>query len=553
MGMMTSREALMQILRSEGVEYIFGLPGSSELLFMDVLEDHPEIKYILGLHECVAAGMAAGYSRASGKVGVVNLHTWPGLGAAMPILLNSRSEGIPLIVTAGRNDTYTQMQDIGSAGNLVGLGNHFAKWSTEVIYAEDLALAIRRAFKVATQPPTGPVFISLPQNVLNENLDFEYQVNPPLSLSRRCSDRETIDSAAELLGIAQTPYFLIGSGIAKMDALLEVTKLAELTGARVYHQTSMTDVNFPTNHPQYMGDTVGLNLGELFRSADVLVAIGTPLFSMTPTPSNPTITTGTEVIQIDSDPWEIAKNFPVAAGIDGDIKLSIAELIDALQKKMSTEARQAANVRAKEIAKQTDQMKETFRQKAQTEKDNIPISISRLMQELAGSLKPGTVLVDESWTCSATLRRSIYFTDPTSYYRGRGQCIGWGMPASIGIKLALPDRPVVAVIGDGSAIWSFQSLWTAASHNIPITYVICSNTSYRTVKTNKIRKMGEQIKGRYLGLDFASPTIDFCQLAQGLGVHGQKVNRPEDLKEALKSVLESEKPALVDIAVEGPV
>ncbi len=551
MSMMTGKKALMELLLSEGVEYVFGIPGVTEVLFMDGLEDYPGIKYILGLHEVVASGMAEGYARTSGKVGVVNLHTGPGVAAAMPMLYNAHLGGVPLLVTAGQQDTRLLMHEPALTGDLVRMASQFTKWSTEVLYAADIPLAIRRAFKIAMHPPTGPVFVSLPQDVLEQNVDFESLPRAP-SFTQLRPDQEAINRAAELLAKARTPAIIVESGVAKNEALPEVVKLAELIGARVY-QPWMADVNFPVSHPQYLEDLdIGsLHAREILQSVDVLVAIGVPLFSQPFHLPEPLLTTNTKVIQIDNDPWEIAKNFPVAAGIQGDIKVSLAELNDVLQKSMSARAHETAEIRAKGIAREKKRMTDAFREKARQERDSVPISVSRLMQELKDALKPGTLVVDDCWSSSRTLRRTMDFTEPESFQRSRGGgSIGWGMSGPLGVKLACPDRPVVAVVGDGSAMWSIQSLWTAAHYDIPVTYVICANARYCQVKIMQKLILGEKAKGRDLGMDLAEPRIDFCQLAQAMGVRGQKVERPEELGEALKSALESGKPGLVEVYIE---
>jgi benzoylformate decarboxylase len=548
---MTGREALMELFLNEGVQYIFGIPGATEVLFMDVLEDHPEINYILGLHEVVALGMAEGYARTSGQVAVVNLHTGAGVAAAMPMLFNARLNRAPLVVTAGQQDTRLLMQEPALAADLLGMAQPLTKWSTEVLYAADIPLAIQRAFKVAAHPPAGPVFVSLPQDVLDQNIDFEYTPRGP-SLTRLRPDREAISRAVELLLTAQTPAIIVESGIAKSGALAEAVELAELIGAPVYDPW-MADVNFPGSHPQYLGD---LNLAtpqtrEMLQAVDVLIAIGVPLFRQPLYFSKPLLTTKTKVIQIHDDPWEIGKNFPVAAGIEGDIKMSLTELNDALRKSMPARARKAAEIRAQQIAKEKQKTIDAFVEKAREERDHVPIAPSRLMQELRDSLKPGTVIVDDCWSCSPILRRTIDFKEPQSFQRTRGGSIGWGMPGSLGVKLACPERPVIGVIGDGSSMWSIQSLWTAAHYDIPVTYLICSNASYCQVKLMKTLLMGEKAKGRYLGMDLDEPRIDFCQLAQAMGVHGQKVERPEQLREVLDSVLGLGKPAVVEVLIES--
>lgn len=552
MAVMTGRKAIMEIFRSEGVEYVFGIPGATEALFMDALEDYPDIKYILGLHESVAVAIAEGYARASGKVGVLNLHTLAGLSSAMGMICNA-SEA-PLVITAGQQDTRAIMQEPELSGDLTGLVRQFTKWGTEVAYAADIPIALRRAFKVAAHPPAGPAFVSLPQNVLAEELDLQYLPSTPTFCQLR-PDREAVNRAAELLSNAQTPVILVGSGITDHDAMPEAVNLAELVGARVY-QPSPADMNFPTAHPQCLGglDLGSQETGELLRSVDVLVAIGIPLFQQPTYLPNPLLTLATKVIQIDSNSWQIGKNFPAAAALEGDIKLSLGELINVLQQNLSPEMRQAATARAREIGKQKEALRQDLLRKAQEARDNIPISPWRLMQDLRESIEPETVIVDDSSSCSPVLRSMIDFSKPKTFYRLRaGGSIGWGIPASLGIKLACPDRRVVAVVGDGSAIFTFQSLWVAAHYNIPVTFVICSNACYRLVRLGRIRQLGDYARNRTLGTELDNPRIDFCQVAQGLGVQGRKVAQPDELKATLRWALELDKPALVEVEVEATI
>lgn len=551
MAVMTGKKAIMEIFRSEGVEYIFGIPGATEVLFMDALEDCPDIKYILGLHESVAVAIAEGYARASGKVGVLNLHTLAGLSCAMGMICNASNA--PLVITSGQQDTRALMQEPELGGDLTGLVRPFTKWDTEVAYAADIPIALRRAFKVAVHPPAGPVFVSLPQNVLAEELDLQYLPSTPTFCQLR-PDREAVNRAAELLSSAQTPAILVGSGITDHDAMPEAIDLAELVGARVY-QSSPADMNFPTAHPQCLG---GLDLSmetrELLRSVDVLVAIGIPLFQQPTYLPSPLLTLATKVIQIDSDSWQIGKNFPVAAALEGNIKLSLGELINVLQQNLSPEMRQAATARAKEVGKQKEALRQELLRKAQEARDNIPISPWRLMQDLRESIGPETVIVDESWSCSSVLRSMIDFSKPKTFYRLRaGGSIGWGIPASLGVKLACPERRVVAVVGDGSAIFTIQSLWVAAHYNIPVTFVVCSNACYRMVRLIRIRQLGDYARNRTLGSELDNPRIDFCQVAQGLGVQGRKVVQPDELKATLRWALESDKPALVEVEVEATI
>ena len=550
MTLMTGGEALMRLFRHEGVEYVFGVPGATEVLFMDALEDHPEIRFILGLHEVVTVGMAEGYARTSGKVAVVNLHTAAGLAAAMPMIFNARLNRAPLLLIGGQQDSRLLMQEPALTGDLVGMARQVTKWSTEVFHAADIPLVIQRALRVASHPPAGPVFVSLPQNVLAEKMDFDYVPRGPLSTRLRPDPKAIAEATAQLI-TAKRPGILVGIGVAQSAALAEAVALAELIGAPVYDPW-MSEVNFPTNHSHYLGDLnlAAAQIRDILKSFDVLVVIGVQLFSQPIYFSEPLLGRQTKVIQIDNDSWEVGKNFPIAAGIEGDIKASLAELCESLGKALSTEGRDQARQRSEGIAREKQKGKEAFLEKARQERDLVPIAVSRLMQELRDSLQPGTRIVDDCWSCSPVLRRSIAFTDVKSYQRIRDGSIGWGMPGALGVKLASPGRPVVAVVGDGSAMWSIQSLWTAAHDQIPVTYVVCANASYCQVKVMKGFLMGEQAKGRYLGVDLDNPRIDLASMARAMGVYGQKVEHPGQLREALSSALESGKPALVEVIIE---
>ena len=553
MAVMTGKEALMQILKIEEVEYVFGIPGATEVVFMDALEDHPEIEYILGLHETVAMGMAEGYARTSGKAGFLNFHTNTGLSASFPLLYNAFEGGVPLIVTAGQQDTRLAAREPALRADLVGLAKPFTKWSTEIINVEDIPLVMNRAFKVALQPPQGPVFVALPQNLLEQKLDFTYS-RGSLPFARLRPDSEAVRAAAGLLKHALNPVMLVEDGVAKNAALAEVVELAELTGSRVYQQW-MSDVNFPVNHPLYLGD-LDVNSASCLKTlgeADVLVAIGTVLFSQAIYTPEPLLPPGIKIIQIDNDPWQIGKNYPVTASLEGDIKVSVSELTSTLKDTLSHQETIAIQKRSDAIATEKKQITEVLRQKAQKEAGNLPIASSRLMMEIRNALKPGARVVDDCWSNSALLRQTLGFSEAKSYQRARGGgSIGWGLPGALGVKLASPDRPVVCISGDGSAMWSVQSLWTAAHYNIPVTYIICANGIYRQVRVMKNRIMGQSpSEGRYLGTDISTPKIDFVGLARSLGLIGTKVDQPGDLAAALKSAFESPGPNLLEVTVDG--
>jgi benzoylformate decarboxylase len=550
---MTGSKALVDLLREEGVEYIFGIPGATELLFMDALEKASDMQYILGLHEVVCAGMAEGYARASGKVGFLNLHTGPGVAAALPMLYNAQSGGVPLVVTSGQNHTRLLQYDPHLSGDIVGMAKLYTKWCTEIVHAEDIPAALQRAFKMAMQPPTGPVLVSIPQNVLEQDVDFRYKPNTVV-YSRLRPDKAALNSAWKILQKAKRPVLFVESGIERCNALEEIIRFAELTGSRVY-QSWMSDVNFPVHHPQYLGDLDPTSppARGVFKDMDMLIGVGCSLFAPGFFNPEPTLPPNARVIQVDENPWEIGKNFPVDCGIQGDIKSALAELNELIERGMSPKEKEEAKGRAEEIAKEKSKLEHQLKVQIENEKDRVPISISRLMTEIRDAMTPESVVVDECWSSSGMLRQVLDLSKPKTFFRSRkGGSIGWGLPGALGVKLGLPHKQVIAVIGDGGAGWSIQSLWTAARYRIPVTFVITNNATYRQVKLVRKMVLGEYpLNERHQGMELDDPVLNFSMIAQSMGVKGERVGDPGDLGRALKAAFDSGEPRLVEVFVEN--
>lgn len=553
MATLSGKEALIKLLQYEGVEYVFGIPGATEILFMDALAKTPDIKYILGLHEIVCAGMAEGYARASGRPGFLNLHTGPGTAAALPMLYNAKAGGVPMVITVGQQDSRLLQYDPHLTGDIVGMGALYTKWCTEIVHAEDISAVIQRAFKMAMQPPTGPVLVSIPQNVLAQSFEFEYKPNTKV-YSRLRPDTSAVDEALEILLQAERPVIFVESGVTRCNALEEVVRFAELIGARVY-QGWMSDVNFPVTHPQYLGD---LNPTEpqaktVLRNVDVVISVGSPLFEQgffNPEWRPPR---ETKLIQIDENPWEIGKNYPVDCGLQGDIKSTLMELNGGIEKNTSTGFHDQIKLRVREITKERSSLDDQLRRRVEEERNDVPISITRLMTEINEAMTPETVIVDDCWSSSALLRQICELTRPNSFFRARkGGSIGWGLPGALGVQLGAPETPVVAVSGDGSAAWSMQSLWTAARYQIPVTFLITNNATYRQVKLVRKLVLGDYpLDEKHDGMELDEPVLDFCMLAKSMGVHGVPVKRPEDLAPVLKSALDLNEPNLIEVFVEN--
>ncbi|MFH1491698.1 MAG: thiamine pyrophosphate-dependent enzyme, partial [Pseudomonadota bacterium] len=340
----------------------------------------------------------------------------------------------------------------------------------------------------------------------------------------------------------------------RCEALEEVVRFAELIGAKVY-QGWMSDVNFPVTHPQYLGDMdpTGPQAAQLFNDADLLIGIGCPMFDQGFYGPEMPLPESLRVIQIDENPWEIGKNMPVDCGIHGDIKAALTELNESIGKKMPPPAREGVLKRIQEIADEKSRIDSQLNKQIEEEKDHVPIAIPRLMAEIRESITEDTIVVDDCWSSSGMLRSILDLSRPGRFFRARrGGSIGWGLPGALGVKLGAPERPVIAVSGDGSAAWSMQTFWTAARYHIPVTFVLTNNATYRQVKLVRKRILGDYpLNERHEGMELDEPVMDFCLLAQSMGVPGSKVVNPEDLGPALKTAMGSGGPHLVEVFVEN--
>jgi benzoylformate decarboxylase len=550
----TGKDAFIDVLRSEGVEYVFGIPGATEIQFMDAFDKAPDINYMLGLHEVVCAGMAEGYARATGRPGLLNLHTATGVAAASPLLYNAHTGRVPMVVTAGQNDTRLLQRDPQLTGDIVGIGRIHGKWSTELVHAADIPTAIHRAFKLALQPPMGPVLVSIPQNVLTQ--EFDYRPTGATRLfGRPRPETGAVARAVEIIREAKRPLLLVDSGVTRCDALAEVVRLAELSGARV-QQVWMADVNFPVSHPQYLGDLDLLSPRgrDILAQADVLIAVGCPLFAEGFLDAQPVLAETAKVIHVDDDPWELGKNVPTDCAILGDVRAVLIDLNAALEASFSGEDRAGAAARAAELRVEKTAAQAALRSQAESERDCSPVAITRLMAEIARVSGPDTLIVDECWSASPILRQTLDLTRPRSFFRSRqGGSIGSGLPSALGVKLGLPQQDVLAVVGDGSAAWSMQSLWTAARYGIPVTYVITNNATYRQVKLVRRAVLGDYpLDEKHEGMEIDRPLIDFSALAGSMGVAGERVANPDDLNRALTEAMASGEPRVVEVMTECP-
>lgn len=552
---LTGRYAMIEQLIAEGTKHVFGNPGTTEQAFMDALQDYPQIEYILALQEGVAAGIADGYARASGRPAFLQLHIMPGLGNAMGMLYNSYRTGTPLVIYAGQHPQRGASQEPILAGDLVRLAQPLTKWAAEAQDAHEIPVLLRRAFKTALEPPRGPVFLSIPANLMDEEADVEITAAAIVNTRVR-PDAELAERSARILLEAASPVIICGDGVAISGGQAELVQLAEALGARV-HTTFAAELPFPSQHPLYAGllnVVSAAGLKAQLSSADVVLAVGTSLlpllFPLEESPFSPE----TKVIHVDLDPREVGKNWTVEIGMMADPRLALSDILEVVRRLQTPEHKETARKRAAAVETMAGQLMQALEGAAKARWDNVPIGAGRMMAELAGAMLENTLLYDESITAGGYLMRYLRFPDTGRHYRATGGGLGPGMPAPIGIKLARPDRPVLSVVGDGAALYTIQALWTAAHHHIPVTWVIANNASYRILKLNMLEYLGEGAAGRrFVAMDLTDPALDFSQIAASFGVKGVRVTHPDEIGDAVREAQKSDEPRLVDVVIEGDI
>ena len=551
---MTGRKALFESLKLQGVEYIFGNPGTSESPIMHELQFHPEFKYVLVFQEGVAIGMADAYSRATGKPAFVNLHIETGLGNAVSLMHNAKEGGSQIVLSAGNLDV--REYDRGRT-DLVEMVEQFTKFSGEASHPEQMFGLINRAFHEAATPPTGPTFVSFSANSLDDEGNFEFFPPSPLPYENRPSV-DTIGNAVNALKNAKHPVLVVGDRISQSSAWKEVVQLSNITGAAVY-ASSYSEMNFPNDHPNYKGEIrLGYPEGkQIMRQHDVVIGIGklTTGYWMFSNPSPSFFDPETKFVHIDVDSSNLGSYLKTDIPILSDPKTALSEINDGLSEAVDGEYKESASLRSKQYSIDKLNAFEKWNTTLSQKRDNAPISAERLMSDAASVIPKGSIIVNDAVTSGNSLMNSFTFNEPGSIYGGRGGALGWGMGGALGVQLANPDKKVIAFCGDGSALMTIQGLLTAAKENIPVTYVVCNNSIYRVLKVNmnfyrenilKVKDSNEQ----YLGMDFGS-RIDIHTIAKGMNVNSWRIDNPKDIKPVLLEAINSNKPSLLDVTIDG--
>ncbi len=547
--MMTGRAAFLQLLIDEGVTHLFGNPGTTELAIMEAVPQFPQLKYVLGLQESVVLGMADGYARASNKLAAVNLHCTPGLGHAMGALYSAKFSGSPLIITAGQYEIGYGLQEPLLYEPLVPIAQPLVKWAVEVTRIQDLPRIIRRAAKIALTPPTGPVFISLPGSILDDEAELDFGSPTRVEAGTRPGD-EAIERLALRLLAAKKPVLIAGRELAHRGVLKEAGELANLLGAAVYQEPVPYNARFPSDHPACMGDLTRnqIKVRETLEQYDLLVCLGADLLRMSPYSPVEPLPDGMPVIHITERDWELGKNYPTEIAFRADVRETLRALLPVLRAKRSRDQAEQADRRLGDLATrnwvtQREKARGTAREAASSQ----PIDPRFLMLCLVDALPENAIVVEEALTAAPYLASFLPMRDANSFYGLASGGLGFAVPGAIGISLAQPGRAVVAAIGDGSAMYGIQALWTAAHLKLPITYVIVNNRSYRIIKE---RLVASRKSDQFVAMDMKDPPIDFTGVAKGLGLTAVCVTVPAELAGVLRKAIDSGLPNLIEVIVQ---
>jgi benzoylformate decarboxylase len=548
----SGRSAFLALLKQEGVTYLFGNPGTTELPIMHALADHPDLTYVMSMHESLVVGMADGYARGSGRLGACNVHVAPGLGNAMGSLFNAKFTNTPLILTAGQQEQGHGLTEPLLYDNLARIAEPLVKWAVEVTRLADLPLIVHRAAKVAMTPPTGPVFISLPGDILNAEDAIELGASTRVDSRARPSD-DVLAAMADRILAAQRPVIIAGDEIYRSDALAEAARLAETIGAPAMQQGFASSGCFPSEHRCYTGllPKVQPATRKALADYDLMIVLGCdPLRTSVASETDP-LPPGLAIMQIGLDDWQIAKTYAVETPVRADIRETLRALVPLLDKKGGPALKAQAEARMTAFAERNWSSKRAKLAAAIAERPATrPIDVDQFALRLVEALPREAIVVHEGFTSTHHLPDLLAFRDRFGFHNGGSGGIGWSVPASIGVAMAQPERPVVTVVGDGSAMFSIQALWTMAHHRLPITTVICNNGGYRIIKQRLNSFHGSR---HFVGMDFVQPSVDFVALAGSMGVEAQRITDIDELGPALGAAISRRTPVLLDVVVDNKV
>jgi len=520
----TVKQATFDLLRAFDIRRVFGNPGSTELPF---LSDWPEdIDYVLGLQEASVVGMADGYAQATRNAGFVNLHSAAGVGNALGNIYTAHRSQTPLVITAGQQArSILPLQAFLYAERASEFPRPYVKYSVEPARAEDVPAAIARAYYTAMQPPCGPTFVSVPID------DWTHPVQPVAArkISREIGpDREAMQALATALTASKHPALVVGPGVDRAEAVDLMVKVAEKTRAAVWVSPFSARCSFPELHPQFCGFLHASpgQLSDALRGYDLVVVIGAPVFTFHVEGHASIFDGSITIFQITDDP-DAAAVTPAGSSIIATMKPALSMLAELLPE--SKRAMPAGRILPG----------------APAASDPIPVEF--LLHSLSKAMPADAALVEEVPSHRPAMQKFMPMPGQDSFYTMASGGLGYSLPAAVGMALGRGDRHTVCLIGDGSAMYSIQALWTAAQRKLPLTVVVINNAGY-----GAMRSFSQVMQVRNVpGLDL--PDIDFVKIAEGMGCNAVRVFKASELTGALRRAMVHKGVSLVEVVVDSSV
>ncbi|WP_121744781.1 thiamine pyrophosphate-binding protein [Natronorubrum halophilum] len=556
----TGAELFTDALESYGVDYVFGNPGTTELPIMEAI-GQSDLEYVLGLHEDIAVGMASGYAQTRRyhshhddsvrPVGVANLHIAPGLAHGLGNLYAAKITGAPLVVTAGNHSTDFRHEEPILSGDLVRMAEQFCKWSDEVLDVSALPTMLRRAFRVAMTPPTGPVFLGLPLDVMLAETDAEPERLGAIP-NAGSGDPAQLERAAELLAEADSPVMVVGDHVARSgaDAVDAAVELAESTGARVHGEILASEVDFPTDHDQWVSYIPpDETLASMLMDTDTVAFIGCSTNTTLTRHEEALVDPDTTCIHISDDDWQVGKNQPADAAVIGDPGLILQGLNERVRGRLSEDT---VEERLENVAAIKEMVEARMAGMGESDGEDDPRASKAELVDAMEAVAGDAYIVDEGVTSKyAMLTR--WDLAPEQYISNKGGGLGYGLPASVGAAVAEGQRDdpreVIGFIGDGSYLYYPHSIYSAARHDVDLTVVISDNRNYRILKDNTLKLMGgEEDDYGFLGMDF-DPAVDLVTNAESHGARATQVETPDGIEGALEDAVAHEGTDVLDVLV----
>jgi benzoylformate decarboxylase len=552
----TGAHAFIDTLKANGIDTIFGLPGSTEAPLLEALRGDTGMRYVLTLQETVTVAMADGYARAGNRVGVVGLHTAVGTMNGLSQVYNAARDNSPIVVTAGHKDTGVLAADgFCALPDLPSLARSFVKHSWQSLTSGAVGSDVRRAINVAKANPPGPTYLAIPEDIqagpatnvpLAEQRAFTASAGAQLE---RRPDAAAVSAAVRMLLDARKPILVLGaSTAAHAKAARALAEALELPVFAI-ERTQLSELPYPVSDPRYLGQ-----YGEqrpLIADADCVCVVGARAFFPFSTESAAKLPDGAKLIHASADAAQIGWSIVPDIGLAGDAGAVLADLLAAV----SATSGLPAQSRADRIAHLED-LRTQYRdanakdrtRHGQLAKDANAVSLVDITDALGAVLPADSLVFDEAISSSRALLRHTAFKDGTRVFRTNGGSLGWGLPAAVGAKIACPDKAVVCVVGDGTFHFTPQALWTSARENAPVVTIVVDNSGYLAVKL---------AIERHLAVDMAPevhpgtelPALDHVTVAQGYGAHAMRIDDPSKLQAAFAEALASNRSTVIVIPV----